>query len=207
MGLKIEEIEVGDETLESPNLKYMRRETRGIIQALDAPSSLVQLTEQIFTQACNAGVEGYSISRFTAASFFAACKMQNIPVSDFEIADVSHCRLGEITEAYHRIADGLGLAIEPTDPVPFIERFHGRCDLSDEALEWALAQDTIVRDAVLGRGVAPSSYAAAILYCASRSLGEKVTQAEIGEVADVSPVTIRNRYQEIFAAVEGQKSI
>jgi transcription initiation factor TFIIB len=42
--------------------------------------------------------------------------------------------------------------------------------------------------------------AAAAVYAASLLTNEKVTQSEVSEVANISEVTIRNRYKELLEA-------
>jgi transcription initiation factor TFIIB len=46
-------------------------------------------------------------------------------------------------------------------------------------------------------GKDPTCIAAAALYIASIMEGERRTQREIGEVAGVTEVTVRNRYKEL----------
>ena len=45
-------------------------------------------------------------------------------------------------------------------------------------------------------GREPTGVAAATLYIASMLLGVRVTQKDVAEIANVSEVTIRNRYKE-----------
>jgi transcription initiation factor TFIIB len=51
-----------------------------------------------------------------------------------------------------------------------------------------------------GRG--PTGIAAAATYIASVLAGEKRTQREIAEIANVTEVTIRNRYKELLDRLE-----
>jgi transcription initiation factor TFIIB len=46
----------------------------------------------------------------------------------------------------------------------------------------------------------------ALIYIASRENEQRRTQAEIAEVANVTEVTIRNRYKEIKDLLEAEKS-
>ena len=51
-----------------------------------------------------------------------------------------------------------------------------------------------------GRG--PTGLAAAIIYIASITCGQRRTQREISDIAGVTEVTIRNRYKELTAAFD-----
>jgi transcription initiation factor TFIIB len=46
--------------------------------------------------------------------------------------------------------------------------------------------------------------AAAAVYAAALLTNDKVTQSEVGEVASISEVTIRNRYKELLEAEDVQ---
>jgi transcription initiation factor TFIIB len=47
-------------------------------------------------------------------------------------------------------------------------------------------------------GKDPTGLAAASLYIAAFQLGEKRTQREIAKIANITEVTVRNRYKEII---------
>ncbi|OYR82165.1 hypothetical protein DJ84_11200, partial [Halorubrum ezzemoulense] len=49
----------------------------------------------------------------------------------------------------------------------------------------------------------PVGLAAAAVYAAALLTNEKTTQAAVSEVADISEVTIRNRYHELLEAEDG----
>jgi len=51
-------------------------------------------------------------------------------------------------------------------------------------------------------GKDPRGLAAGLLYAASRIVGEKVPQRELAHAADVTEVTVRNRYKELCKALE-----
>jgi Transcription initiation factor TFIIIB, Brf1 subunit/Transcription initiation factor TFIIB len=51
-------------------------------------------------------------------------------------------------------------------------------------------------------GKSPVGLAAAAVYAASLLTNEKTTQAAVSGVADISEVTIRNRYHELLEAEE-----
>ncbi len=60
--------------------------------------------------------------------------------------------------------------------------------------------DTSAEQGMLS-GKSPTGYAAAAIYAASLLCNEKKTQNEVASVAQVTEVTIRNRYQEQIAAM------
>ena len=56
------------------------------------------------------------------------------------------------------------------------------------------------REAGIHSGKSPVGLAAAAVYAAALLTNEKVTQSEVSEVANISEVTIRNRYKELLEA-------
>jgi transcription initiation factor TFIIB len=66
------------------------------------------------------------------------------------------------------------------------------------------AREIVERTAKEGlhSGKSPTGFAAAAIYTASLDCDEKQTQRAVADVAQVTEVTIRNRYQEQTAVLE-----
>jgi Transcription initiation factor IIB (TFIIB) len=81
-------------------------------------------------------------------------------------------------------------------PMAYVSRFCSALNLSGAVVTKAmeLIERTKEKEFTIGKG--PLGIAAAI-YIVSIICGEKRVQREIGEVAGVIEVTIRNRYKEI----------
>ena len=62
----------------------------------------------------------------------------------------------------------------------------------------------LAKEMGLTSGKGPSGLAAASIYIASVLLNERKTQKEVATVADVTEVTIRNRYKELTQALDLQ---
>jgi transcription initiation factor TFIIB len=73
-------------------------------------------------------------------------------------------------------------------------------DLRDETERRARELIERAREAGLLSGKSPVGLAAAAVYAAALLTNDKVTQSEVGEVASISEVTIRNRYKELLEA-------
>ncbi|MCL7418017.1 MAG: transcription initiation factor IIB 3, partial [Halalkalicoccus sp.] len=61
--------------------------------------------------------------------------------------------------------------------------------------------DTTAEKGLLS-GKSPTGFAAAAIYAAALLCNEKKTQREVADVAQVTEVTIRNRYQEQIKAMD-----
>ncbi|WP_456365900.1 transcription initiation factor IIB [Thermococcus sp.] len=142
-------------------------------------------------------IRGRSIEGMVSAALYAACRMEGIPRTLDEIARVSKVSKKEIGRSYRFMARGLNLNLRPTSPVDYVDRFGDALNVSAKSKK--LAKD-ILHEAI-GRGITsgkgPTGLAAAALYIASLLNGERKTQREVAEVANVTEVTVRNRYKEL----------
>jgi len=91
--------------------------------------------------------------------------------------------------------------MEPVDPKRYVPRFCSELELSGEVQTKAKEIISTTAEKGLLSGKSPTGYAAAAIYAASLLCNEKKTQREVADVAQVTEVTIRNRYQEQIEAM------
>jgi len=108
----------------------------------------------------------------------------------------------ELTRTYRYIIRELNLEVKPADPESYVPRFISDLELSDEVERRARELIEAARNAGVLSGKSPVGLAAAAVYAAALLCNQKVTQNEVSEVADISEVTIRNRYKELLEAGE-----
>ena len=108
----------------------------------------------------------------------------------------------ELTRTYRYVVRELGLEVAPADPESYIPRFASELDLSDESEREARRLIEGARTTGILSGKSPVGIAAAAIYAAALLSNERVTQSEVSEVANVSEVTIRNRYKELLEPEE-----
>lgn len=101
-----------------------------------------------------------------------------------------------INRAKRKIADQIGLTLPPMHAEELLPVFADRLSLSDEVLSTA-SHILEERPDLLDRS--PSTLAAAALYEASfqHNGQDAITQEEIHEATDVSPISVRNTYREL----------
>ncbi|MFH1258172.1 MAG: transcription initiation factor IIB, partial [Candidatus Micrarchaeota archaeon] len=107
----------------------------------------------------------------------------------------------EIGRTYRLITQELELKVPLTNPRFYISRFVTALRLSGETQQKAneILNQALKKGLISGRG--PMGVAAAAVYIASVSTGERRTQKEVADVAGVTEVTIRNRYRELKKAL------
>jgi transcription initiation factor TFIIB len=112
--------------------------------------------------------------------------------------DVSRVEKIRIQRAYRYLSRELGLEIEPEDPTQYLPQFASSLEVSDEAERLSRDLLKVATDNAVHSGKSPAGLAAAALYAATHLTNEQLTQETVSEVAHVSQVTIRNRYQELL---------
>jgi len=183
------------------NLKQALGEIERMASALGLPKNVRETASVIYRRALDEDLlPGRSIEGVATSALYAAARQANAPRSLDEVANVSRVERDEIARTYRYVARELGLEVAPTDPTSYVPRFCSQLELSDEVERRARDLLESAREAGLYSGKSPVGLAAAAVYAASLLANERVTQSEVSSVANVSEVTIRNRYHEILEA-------
>jgi transcription initiation factor TFIIB len=183
------------------NLKQALGEIDRMASALGLPENVRETASVIYRRALEENLlPGRSIEGVATASLYAAARQAGTPRSLDEIATVSRVEKMELTRTYRYIVRELSLEVKPADPKSYVPRFASDLDLSDEAERRARQLLDAAADQAVISGKSPVGLAAAAVYAASLLTNEKVTQSEVSEVANISEVTIRNRYKELLDA-------
>jgi transcription initiation factor TFIIB len=185
------------------NLKQALGEIDRMASALGLPEEVRETASVIYRRALDEDLlPGRSIEGVATAALYAAARQMDTPRSLDEVAAVSRIEAMEFKRTYRYIVRELGLEVQPADPVSYVPRFASELDLSEDAERQARELLANARDTGVMSGKSPVGLAAAAIYAASLLTNEKVTQSAVSEVADISEVTIRNRYQELLRATE-----
>jgi transcription initiation factor TFIIB len=184
------------------NLQFALSEMDRMASAMGVPRSVREVASVIYRRALNEDlIRGRSIEGVITATLYAACRREGIPRSLNEVAAVSRVGRKEIGRTYRYISQELALEMEPVDPKKYVPRFSSQLGLSEEVKAKADEIIETTAEAGLLSGKSPTGFAAAAIYAASLLCNEKKTQREVAEVAQVTEVTIRNRYQEQIEAM------
>ncbi|MFC4549800.1 MULTISPECIES: transcription initiation factor IIB [Halorussus] len=184
------------------NLQFALSELNRMASALGVPRSVQEIASVIYRRALKEDlIRGRSIEGVATSALYAACRKEGIPRSLEEVAEVSRVERKEIGRTYRYVSQQLGLEMEPVDPKKYVPRFSSELDLSEEVQSKANEIIDVTTEQGLLSGKSPTGYAAAAIYAASLLCNEKKTQREVADVAQVTEVTIRNRYQEQIKAI------
>ena len=185
------------------NLKQALGEIDRMASALGLPENVRETASVIYRRALDEDLlPGRSIEGVSTSSLYAAARQAGTPRSLDEIANVSRVEKDEIARTYRYIVRELNLEIQPADPESYVPRFASDLELSEESERRARQLLSTAKEQGVHSGKSPVGLAAAAVYAASLLTNEKVTQSEVSEVANISEVTIRNRYHELLEAEE-----
>ncbi|KDS90569.1 transcription initiation factor IIB 2 [Halorubrum saccharovorum] len=186
------------------NLKQALGEIDRMASALGLPDNVRETASVIYRRALDEDLlPGRSIEGVSTSSLYAAARQAGTPRSLDEIAAVSRVEKDEIARTYRYVVRELKLEIQPADPESYVPRFASDLGLSDEAERRARSLLDTAKSQGIHSGKSPVGLAAAAVYAASLLVNEKVTQSDVSEVANISEVTIRNRYHELLEAEDG----
>ncbi|EJN61034.1 transcription initiation factor TFIIB [Halogranum rubrum] len=183
------------------NLKQALGEIDRMASALGLPQAVRETASVIYRRALAEDLlPGRSIEGVATAALYASARQAGTPRSLDEIASVSRVDKMELTRTYRYVVRELKLEIQPADPEQYVPRFASDLGLSDEAERRARELLRTAKEAGIHSGKSPVGLAAAAVYAAALLTNEKVTQSQVSSVANISEVTIRNRYKELLEA-------
>lgn len=185
------------------NLSQAMTELEILADKLHIPKSVKDEAALTYRKALDAGlVRGRSIASIVAAAIYAACRFTETPRKITEIVKASSKNRKEITRCYRLIVKKLDLKMPIINPQIYISKIASKVGL-DQKIEFKAME--IIRKAkkikaTSGKG--PAGIAAAALYIASLDNTKKITQKHLADAAEVTEVTVRNRYKELIKDLE-----
>ena len=189
-------IRVSDAT--ERNLAFALSEISKIANALNLPKNILETASVIYRKAVKEHlIRGRSIQGVTSAAVYVACRQCGLPRTLEEIAQSSNINKKEVGRSYRFLIKELNYFIPPLKPSQYITKFSNQLTMQGKVEEIAQKILITARELKLTSGRGPTGIAAAASYIASVLTGERKTQREIAEIAQVTEVTIRNRYKEL----------
>jgi transcription initiation factor TFIIB len=199
-------IRVSDAT--ERNLAFALSEITKISNNLNLPKNILETASVIYRKAVKERlIRGRSIQGVTSAAIYLACRQCGLPRTLDEIAQSSTVHKKEVGRSYRFLIKELNYSIPPLKPSQYITKFSNQLTMQGKVEEIAHKILASAKELKLTSGRGPTGIAAAASYIASVLTGERKTQREIAEIAQVTEVTIRNRYKELVERLMFQISI
>jgi len=199
-------IRVSDAT--ERNLAFALSEITKIANNLNLPKNILETASVIYRKAVKARlIRGRSIQGVTAAAVYLACRQCKLARTLEEIAQASNINKKEVGRSYRFLIRELDYFVPPLKPSQYITKFSNQLTMQGKVEEIAHKILATAKELKLTSGRGPTGIAAAASYIASVLTGERKTQREIAEIAQVTEVTIRNRYKELVERLMFQISL
>jgi len=199
-------IRVSDAT--ERNLAFALSEITKIANNLNLPKSILETASVIYRKAVKERlIRGRSIQGVTAAAIYLACRQCGLARTLEEIAQSSTVNKKEVGRSYRFLIKELNYSVPPVKPSQYITKFSNQLTMQGKVEEIAHKILAVAKELKLTSGRGPTGIAAAASYIASVLTGERKTQREIAEIAQVTEVTIRNRYKELVERLSFQMTI
>ena len=128
--------------------------------------------------------------------------MSETPRTLKDVSAASRIRKKDVARCYRLLVRELGLRMPVEDPVKRISKIATKVEITMPAQQRAMKIINEAKKQGIVAGKDPMGMAAASLYIACVLEGEKKTQKEIAEVANVTEVTVRNRYKGLKEALK-----
>lgn len=199
-------IRVSDAT--ERNLAFALSEITKIANNLNLPKSILETASVIYRKAVKERlIRGRSIQGVTAAAIYLACRQCGLARTLEEIAQSSTMNKKEVGRSYRFLIKELNYSIPPVKPSQYVTKFSNQLTMQGKVEEIAHKILASAKELKLTSGRGPTGIAAAASYIASVLTGERKTQREIAEIAQVTEVTIRNRYKELVERLTFQMTL
>lgn len=185
------------------NLAQAMAELDRLTDVLHIPASIKERAALVYRKVLDNGlVRGPSIAAMTAASLYAACRMSETPRTLKDVSAASRIRKKDVARCYRLLVRILELRMPVEDPVKRISKIATNVKITMQTQQRAIKIVNEAKKQGIVAGKDPMGLAAASLYVACVLEGEKKTQREIAEAANVTEVTVRNRYKGLKEALK-----
>ncbi len=178
------------------NLAQAMAEVDRLTDKLHIPAPIKESAAIVYRKALDSGlVRGRSIAAIAAASLYAACRSSETPRTLKEVSAASRIKKKDVARCYRLLLRELGMTMPVEDPIRCVSKIASRAEISMQTQQSAIRVLKDARKKGVVAGKDPMGLAAAALYVACVLESEKKTQKEIAEIANVTEVTVRNRYK------------
>jgi transcription initiation factor TFIIB len=180
------------------NLSFAFNELRTLKDKLGLPDAIIEKTAYIYRKARQRELaRGRSVSALLAAAIYVACRQMGVPRTLDEIAAISNIKRKSIAKCYRQIIFELDLKLPIVDNTKCIARVADRVSISERTKHRAISlMNDLVRSG-LSAGKDPMVLAATVVYASCIGTSEQKSQIDVAKAADVTDVTIRNRFKDL----------
>ncbi len=183
------------------NLRQALSELNKLKDKVNVSANVLEKAAYLYRKALEKKlVRGRSISAMIAASLYAACRDTETPRTLKDITDAANVKRKDIARCYRLLHHELDLKMPVVDAIQCISRISCKLQISEKTKRYAIRVLKEAQKCKESAGKDPMGLAATALYLSCVQNGVSVTQRDLAEAADVTEVTIRNRYKGLKSA-------
>ncbi len=180
------------------NLSQALTELNRISYKLNLPRSVEETTSIIYRQALKKQLtRGRHIKRIVVACIYMACRQCGVTRTLKEIANAANMTKKNAAKNYRFLLKALKPSVPKAKLSGYISKIVNNLALSGETELLAMGILSEVSRLRLIGGRGPRGIAAVCVYISSCLMSERRTQVEIAKEAQITEVTIRNRFKEL----------
>ncbi|RLG59553.1 transcription initiation factor IIB [Candidatus Geothermarchaeota archaeon] len=180
------------------NLIHALNELNKLGEKLDLPRDILERASYIYRMALEKDlVRGRAIDTIIAAALYAALRYYRIPRTLREVAQASGRSKKDLARCYRMLIRNLDLRMPLANPLQYVRRICASAGLDKKVMLEAEKIIKLAQKRRLTAGKDPVGLAAAAVYYACVLLNVKKTQRDIAIAANITEVTVRNRYKSL----------
>jgi transcription initiation factor TFIIB len=180
------------------NLSHALSDITKIGNKLNLPMNIIETSSIIYRKALRKNlIRGRTIQSVAVACIYMACRQCGVIRTLNDVAKAANITKNEAAKNYRFLLKELKPSIPLVNPSGYISSIVSKLKLRGDTERLALRVLNIAANQKLTNGRGPGGMAAACVYISSQLTGEHLTQAKIAREAQVTEVTIRNRYKEL----------
>ncbi|MHA1378688.1 MAG: transcription initiation factor IIB [Candidatus Helarchaeota archaeon] len=180
------------------NLSKAMSELDRLSSQLEIPKEIKEQAAFLYRKALESGkIKGRNIAGMMTAALYSACRMRKVPHTFVDFQKFSKLSKKSLRKFYRIFVETMEMKIPLAEPRSYVPRFCTELKLSNHVQNKVYEILEGIKKKNISSGRDPTKLAAAAIYIAGILEGEKRTQKEIAKVANISEVTLRNRYKEI----------
>jgi len=170
---------------------------------LGLSDAIIEKTAYIYRKAQEKGMlRGRSIPAVLAAAIYIACRQMEVPRTLDDIATISNIKRKSIAKCQRELIFELHLKIPTIDTTKCIGRVANKANISEKTKHQAInIMNEVIKNGI-SAGKDPMGLAATVLYASCLKTGEKKTKVDLASAAQITEVTIRNRFKDLKNRLE-----
>jgi transcription initiation factor TFIIB len=185
------------------NLTQALSELTRISDDLNLPQNTRETAAMIYRKAVTGGlIRGRTIQSVVASAIYMACRQCGVIRSLEDVAKAATISRKEAARNYRHLYKQLQPEVPQVDKDSLITKYVNQLRVSGKTEQLCRKIMDKAGEERLTIGRAPEGITAAGLYIACKLNQEERTQGEIAKAAQITEVTIRNRYKELLKKLD-----